>query len=102
VTGGITPKNIEHIEGQDSEFMKAYRDKGRVSPLLETIPLFAVMVEDLGVRGAFKCCFMEYERLYKTDSSTSDSKSKTAPSSSVLLAMIAAALTTGVAMSMMK
>lgn len=50
VTGGLTPKNIQHIEGKNSEFMKAFRDKGRVSPLLDNIPLFAVMVEDLGVR----------------------------------------------------
>lgn len=34
--------------------MKAYFDKGRVSPLLEDVPLLAVMVEDLGVRGARK------------------------------------------------
>jgi glucokinase len=50
VTGGLTPKNIQRIEGKDSEFMKAFHDKGRVSPILDTIPLFAVMVEDLGVR----------------------------------------------------
>lgn len=34
--------------------MKAYFDKGRVTPLLEDVPLLAVMVEDLGVRGARK------------------------------------------------
>jgi glucokinase len=50
VTGGLTPKNIKQIEGSDSEFMKAYYDKGRVSKILDNIPLFAVMVEDLGVR----------------------------------------------------
>jgi glucokinase len=54
VTGGLTPKNIDWIEGKDSCFMKAYRDKGRVSPILDTVPLFAVMTEDLGVRGAIK------------------------------------------------
>ena len=54
VTGGLTPKNIKFIEGQDSPFMQAYKDKGRVSPILESVPLFAVMVEDLGVRGAHK------------------------------------------------
>jgi glucokinase len=54
VTGGLTPKNIDWIEGEDSHFLKAYFDKGRVSPLLEDVPLFAVMVEDLGVRGARK------------------------------------------------
>ena len=34
--------------------MEAFRDKGRVSPILQTIPLFAVMVEDLGQRGAIR------------------------------------------------
>lgn len=52
VTGGLTPKNLDFIEGLDSDFMKAYLDKGRVSPLLDKIPLFAVLTEDLGVRGA--------------------------------------------------
>ncbi|GKY95851.1 hypothetical protein MPSEU_000545700 [Mayamaea pseudoterrestris] len=63
VTGGLTPKNIHFIEGHDSEFIKAYLHKGRVSPILEQIPLFAVMVEDLGVRGAHKKaqdCYLEH------------------------------------------
>jgi hypothetical protein len=34
--------------------MTAYLDKGRVSPILNNVPLLAVMVEDLGVRGATK------------------------------------------------
>ena len=64
VTGGLTPKNIEWIRGDDSHFMKAYYDKGRVSPILENVPVLAVMVEDLGVRGARKnaelvrCCLL--------------------------------------------
>jgi glucokinase len=64
VTGGLTPKNIKYIEDPDSEFMKAYHDKGRVSPILKNIPLFAVMVDDLGVRGALKCCQVELEKLH--------------------------------------
>ena len=54
VTGGLTPKNIHFIQGQESEFLKAYLHKGRVSPILEKVPIYAVMVEDLGVRGAHK------------------------------------------------
>lgn len=38
--------------------MEAYLDKGRVSPLLDNVPCFAVMTEDLGVRGAYKCAMM--------------------------------------------
>ncbi len=55
VTGGLTPKNIGMIQGMDSLFMKAYLDKGRMNHLLETIPLFAVMTEDVGLRGARVC-----------------------------------------------
>ncbi|KAL3935165.1 MAG: hypothetical protein SGBAC_009261 [Bacillariaceae sp.] len=61
VTGGLTPKNIKFIEGQDSPFMKAYNDKGRVKPILEYVPVFAVLTEDLGVRGAHKCAVLEHE-----------------------------------------
>jgi hypothetical protein len=42
--------------------MKAYNDKGRVNKVLETVPLFAVLVEDLGVRGALKSAQIEYEK----------------------------------------
>ena len=54
VTGGLTPKNIKWIQGKDSHFLQGYHDKGRVTSLLDDVPLFAVMVEDLGVRGARK------------------------------------------------
>jgi glucokinase len=76
VTGGLTPKNIEHIEGKDTRFMKSYLHKGRVSSLLEKIPLFAVMVEDLGVRGAHKAALMEYDRFRsgKVDSPAASTK----------------------------
>ena len=62
VTGGLTPKNIQFIEGPNSPFMKAYSDKGRVNQVLENVPVFAVMVEDLGVRGALKSAQIEYEK----------------------------------------
>jgi glucokinase len=65
VTGGLTPKNIKYIEGHKTDFMLSYLDKGRVSPLLERIPLFAVMVEDLGVRGVHKAAQLEYEKFVK-------------------------------------
>jgi glucokinase len=48
VSGGLTPKNIDFIVGENSPFMKAYKDKGRLSSLVTSIPLFAVKVEDLG------------------------------------------------------
>lgn len=58
MTGGVTPKNIDLIEGPNSEFIHAYLDKGRVRPLLDKVPLFAVMTDDLGVRGAYKTALM--------------------------------------------
>lgn len=55
--GGLTPKNIDLLKGPNSLFLDAYNDKGRVSHMLTTIPLFAVMVEDLGERGALLVAF---------------------------------------------
>ena len=66
VTGGLTPKNIKYIEGLHTDFMESYLNKGRVSPLLQHIPLFAVLVEDLGVRGAHKAAYTEYESHIRT------------------------------------
>lgn len=63
VTGGLTPKNIGMIKGEGSPFMKAYLDKGRLNPLLDTVPLFAVMTEDIGLRGARVCAEREYSAL---------------------------------------
>ncbi len=62
MTGGLTPKNMQFIEGRDSPFMKAYLDKGRVNQVLKHVPLFAVLVEDLGVRGALKNAQIEYQK----------------------------------------
>jgi hypothetical protein len=42
--------------------MTSYHDKGRVSPILNNVPLLAVLVEDLGVRGATKSA--QIVRLY--------------------------------------
>lgn len=66
VAGGLTPKNIHFIQGKDSPFMKAFHDKGRVSKLLfDEIPLFAVMTEGLGLRGALYCAAKEYHKMQK-------------------------------------
>lgn len=52
IAGGIAPKNRERIvSGQ--EFMAAFHDKGRLSPLLRRIPLHIVLNEDVGQRGAY-------------------------------------------------
>ena len=37
--------------------MKAFRDKGRVSGILEYVPVYAVLEEDIGLRGAHVVAF---------------------------------------------
>jgi len=63
VSGGLTPKNIKLIQGMDSPFMRAYLDKGRLNSLLDTVPLFAVMTEDVGLRGARVCAEREFNAM---------------------------------------
>jgi glucokinase len=75
VTGGLTPKNIHFIQGQDTEFIKAYRNKGRVTKILDMVPCYAVMVQDLGVRGAYFVAQTEYQRLQEQDGGGSSSSS---------------------------
>ena len=49
VAGGIAPKLLARItEG----FMPAFLDKGRMRPLLETIPVHVILDTDVGLRGA--------------------------------------------------
>lgn len=55
LSGGLTPKNLKYIRGMNSPFMRAYLDKGRMTSLCESIPLFAVKNEDIGLRGARVC-----------------------------------------------
>lgn len=52
LTGGLTPKNIDQLKDPQGPFMRAFRDKGRVSGMLNSVPVYAVLVEDLGERGA--------------------------------------------------
>lgn len=52
IAGGIAPKNIEFIRGQESEFMHRFMDKGRMSSIMSDFPVYVVMKEDLGLRGA--------------------------------------------------
>lgn len=52
IAGGIAPKNVEFINGSESEFMHRLRDKGRMSSIMGAFPIYVVMQEDLGLRGA--------------------------------------------------
>jgi glucokinase len=52
--GGIAPKILPRIQG-DSAFMDAFLDKGRMRPLLETIPVLVVLNDRAALWGAAHC-----------------------------------------------
>ncbi len=51
--GGIAPKIIERLKGPG--FMLAFTAKGRLSPLLETIPVRVILNEKTALLGAGRC-----------------------------------------------
>jgi glucokinase len=50
VGGGIAPKIIEKLKGK--AFMEAFTAKGRLKPLLETIPVRVILNEKTALLGA--------------------------------------------------
>jgi glucokinase len=52
--GGIAPKILSRIQG-DAVFMDAFLDKGRMRPLLETIPVLVVLNDRAALWGAAHC-----------------------------------------------
>ncbi len=53
IAGGIAAKILPLIE--QGEFMAAYRDKGRVSAVLDRVPIQVVLSGDVGLVGAALC-----------------------------------------------
>lgn len=51
--GGIAPKLIERLKGHG--FMQAFTAKGRLSPLLENIPVKVILNERTALLGAARC-----------------------------------------------
>lgn len=70
LTGGLTPKNIDLIRAPNGPFIQAMLDKGRVSGMLSAVPVFAVLVEDVGERGAHLVAFQEYQRIRSSAASS--------------------------------
>ncbi|MFQ5962397.1 MAG: glucokinase, partial [Candidatus Methylomirabilales bacterium] len=50
IGGGIAPKIIDKL--RDGTFMKAFTDKGRLSPLLEAIPVRVILNPKTALYGA--------------------------------------------------
>jgi len=51
LTGGVTQK-LQSFLKDDPSFLSSYFDKGRVSPMLQDVPLFFVVGDEMGQRGA--------------------------------------------------
>ena len=52
LTAGVTSRLLDRIKSPKSAFLEAYRDKGRVAPLLHRVPLYVITAKDCGERGA--------------------------------------------------
>ncbi len=52
--GGIAPKILSRIK-RDGLFMTAFLDKGRMRPLLESIPVLVVLNDRAALWGAAHC-----------------------------------------------
>ncbi len=48
------------IRQPDGPFLHAFKDKGRVSFVLDSIPMYAVMIDDVGQRGAHRVAYLDY------------------------------------------
>jgi glucokinase len=53
LAGGISPKILAKLKGP--LFMQSFMDKGRMSPLMESIPVQVVTNEKAGLLGAARC-----------------------------------------------
>jgi len=52
--GGIAPKNLAAFQ-RDGAFMTAFLNKGRMRPLLETVPVLVVLNDRAALWGAAHC-----------------------------------------------
>jgi glucokinase len=53
IAGGISPKILQKL--QAPLFMNSFLEKGRMRPLVESIPVYVVMNEKAGLLGAARC-----------------------------------------------
>ena len=56
IGGGIAPKIIDRLRGP--LFMRAFTAKGRLSPLLETLPVRVILNEHTALLGAGRCALL--------------------------------------------
>eukprot|EP00904_Undaria_pinnatifida_P011444 jgi/Undpi1/742/HiC_scaffold_10.g04206.m1 len=97
LAGGMTPKNLRLLKGEDSPFMKAFRDKGRVSGILEYVPVYAVLEEDIGLRGAHVVAFRMYRNRHEEEEQKHHPHKVAAFSATKVMAIAALAAVAGAA-----
>lgn len=56
VGGGIAPKILEKLK--DGTFMRAFTDKGRMSPLVESMPVRVILDDKTALYGAARCALL--------------------------------------------
>ena len=98
VTGGLTPKNLHHLTKANSLFLQSYRYKGRVQPLLDRIPLYAVLVQDLGIRGAHHAALQAYRDYLQQQEQQEPAQAKATTNSLTSTWTVVAAAVAAVAM----
>lgn len=59
IAGGIAGKNLEQLE--QSPFMRAFLNKGRMQALLREIPVKVILQDDVGLKGA---CLLAAKAVY--------------------------------------
>lgn len=59
IGGGIAPRIFPYLE--TANFMKAFRDKGRMSSLLDAIPIHVILNPKTALLGAASCAAEHYE-----------------------------------------
>ncbi len=64
LAGGISPKILPRLQG--SLFMQSFLDKGRLRPLVESIPVCVVMNDKAGLLGAARCAAQSVSSLSPT------------------------------------
>ncbi|MBT1074439.1 glucokinase [Geobacter grbiciae] len=57
IGGGIAPHIIEKLQGPD--FMSAFTTKGRLSPILESIPVKVILNDRAALLGAGRCAYLQ-------------------------------------------
>lgn len=58
VGGGIAPKILDKLK--DGSFMRAYRDKGRLSYVIESIPVRVILEDRAALYGAARCALLRH------------------------------------------